>query len=203
MPTPIPLPQVKKAPKTARGQQTLHRLLDAAESEFGARGFHEASVAGITAAAGIAHGTFYIYFDSKEDLFRALVEDLGQRLRDHLAVRVGAAATRIEAEREGLRSFILFVRDHPNLYRVVMEAQFVDEAAFRRYFTDFGLSYRANLEAAARRGEIRDGDDEARSCALMGMALFMGLRFGIWEPGRPVDPLVDGVMDMIAGGLAA
>lgn len=200
---PAQLPPVKKLPKTARGKQTLRKLLDAAEAEFGVKGFHDASIASITAAAGIAQGTFYIYFDRKEDLYRALVGDLGQRLRDHLAARVGTAATRLEAERAGLRSFILFVRDHPNLYRVVMEAQFVDERAFRQYFTDFGQAYRANLEAAAATGEVRRGDAEAESWALMGIALFMGLRFGIWEPDTPVEPLVDAVMDMIVRGLAA
>lgn len=203
MPIPEPLTSIKKLPKTARGKQTLRKLLDAAETEFGTRGFHEASVASITAAAGIAQGTFYIYFDSKEALFRALVADQGRRLRDHLGTCVSAAATRLEAERAGLRGFILFVRDRPNLYRVVMEAQFVDEAAFRQYFTDFAQAYRANLEAAARTGEIKAGDAEVKSCALMGIALFMGLRFGIWEPERAVDPLVDGIMDMIAHGLAA
>lgn len=203
MPTTVRLPQIKKTPKTARGRQTLRKLLDTAETEFGGKGFHEASVAGITAAAGVAQGTFYIYFDSKEDLFRALVQDIGQRLREHLSACVRSATTRIEAEREGLRSFILFVRHHPNLYRVVMEAQYVDQDAFRQYFTEFGHAYRANLEAAVRGGEIKAGDAEATSCALIGIALFMGLRFGLWEPDRPVDPLVDGVMDMIVGGLAA
>ncbi|HKY91902.1 MAG TPA: TetR/AcrR family transcriptional regulator, partial [Nevskiaceae bacterium] len=48
-------------------------LLDAAAAEFGEKGFHDSSIVSITARAGVALGTFYTYFDSKDELFRALV----------------------------------------------------------------------------------------------------------------------------------
>ena len=61
-----------KAPRTARGERTLRKILDAALDEFGERGFSEGSIVGITQRADVALGTFYTYFDSKEDVFRAL-----------------------------------------------------------------------------------------------------------------------------------
>jgi AcrR family transcriptional regulator len=60
----------------ARGQQTLRRLLDAGGTVFADRGFHAARVDDIVKAARTSHGTFYLYFASKEDLFRALAEDV-------------------------------------------------------------------------------------------------------------------------------
>ena len=54
-----------KAPRTPRGERTLRKILDAAEEEFGERGFAESSIVGITQRAGVALGTFYTYFDSK------------------------------------------------------------------------------------------------------------------------------------------
>ncbi len=60
-----------KTPRTARGRATLRKLLDAAAIEFGERGFHEASISGITRRAGTALGSFYTYFDSKDDFPRA------------------------------------------------------------------------------------------------------------------------------------
>ena len=191
----------KPRPKTARGRRTRTRLLDAAAEEFGARGFHDASVASITAAAGVAQGTFYIYFDSKEDLFRQLVLDMGQRLREHLEPALGAVRDRIEAERAGLKAFLTFARDNGNFYRIVMEAQFVDPDVFRRYFSDFGKAYTENLDRAARKGQIRPGNAEVRAWALMGISVFLGLRFAVWDAGDEVEDLVDGVMDMLADGL--
>ena len=191
----------EKTPKTARGRRTLRKILDAAELEFGARSFHEASVASITANAGVAQGTFYIYFDSKERLFGALVGDLGLRLRAYLHDAVDGADSRIEVERRGLRSFIEFVREHGNLYRIVMECQFVDPEAFRAYFMDFADAYQDGLDRAVADGEVRAGETEGWSWALMGISLFAGLRYGIWEPGRDVVPLVDSITDMIDRGL--
>lgn len=191
----------EKAPKTARGRRTLRKILDAAELEFGARGFHEASVASITANAGVAQGTFYIYFDSKERLFSELVADLGLRLRAYLHEAVAGAENRIEVERRGLRAFIGFVREHGGLYRIVMESQFVDAEAFRRYFMEFGDVYQAGLDRAVAAGEVRAGETEGRSWALMGISLFAGLRYGMWEPDRDVTPLVDSITDMIDRGL--
>jgi AcrR family transcriptional regulator len=192
----------EKSPKTARGRRTLRRILDAAELEFGMRGFHDASIVSITTKAGVAQGTFYIYFDSKERLYRELVADLGARLRSYLSEAVADASNRLEAERSGLRAFIEFVREHGNLYRIVMESQFVDPEAFRLYFMDFGAAYQAGLDRAIRAGEVRAGETEGRSWALMGISLFAGLRYGIWEPKRDVGPLVDGITDLIERGLS-
>lgn len=46
------------------------------------RGYHAARVDDIVKAAGTSHGTFYLYFSSKEDLFRALVADVTEEMRD-------------------------------------------------------------------------------------------------------------------------
>ena len=62
-----------RIPRTERGRRTLRKLLDAAAAEFAESGFHEASISGITRRAGVALGTFYTYYDSKDAIFRALV----------------------------------------------------------------------------------------------------------------------------------
>ena len=70
-----------KAPKTARGKRTRNKLLEAAEIEFGEKGFHEAGISGITYRAGVALGTVYTYFESKEEIFRALVRYMSSLTR--------------------------------------------------------------------------------------------------------------------------
>src|SRR5690242_11484559 len=74
-----------KEPRTARGERTLRKILDAAREEFGERGFSDSSIVGITQRAGVALGTFYTYFDSKGEVFQALVRDMSAQVRDHVA----------------------------------------------------------------------------------------------------------------------
>src|SRR6185312_10432116 len=59
-----------------QGRKTLAKLLEAGIVVFGERGFHAARVDDIVTVADTSHGTFYLYFSSKEDLFRALVADV-------------------------------------------------------------------------------------------------------------------------------
>src|SRR3954464_8364492 len=91
----------EKEPRTERGRKTLRRLLEAAASEFGERGFHEAAITGITQRAGVALGTFYTYFESKEEVFRALVRDMSRATRAHVAEAVKGAPDRLPAQRAG------------------------------------------------------------------------------------------------------
>ena len=54
---------------TSRGAATRRRLLEAAERVFSELGYHEASIVKITEAAGVAQGTFYLYFAGKQEIF--------------------------------------------------------------------------------------------------------------------------------------
>lgn len=77
---PVPAPEEPPpgaAPKvSAKARRTRARLLSASRKIFERDGFVEARVSDITAAAGVSHGTFYTYFTSKDDIFKALVLDL-------------------------------------------------------------------------------------------------------------------------------
>ena len=192
----------KGGPKTERGRRTLRRLLDAAGEEFGARGYHETAISHITQRAGVGLGTFYVYFKSKEEVFRALVADMGVRTRHALADAVKDAPNRLEAERLGIHAFLDFVRTHKTLYRVVMEAQFVAPEAYRAYYRVFAEAYRTQLSQAAARGEISRGDDEVRVWALMGASTFLGLKFGIWEDDADVGAVSEAAADLMINGLA-
>lgn len=189
------------APKTARGRKTWQNLLNAAEREFGERGFHEAAITRITESAGVALGTFYVHFPSKEAIFRALVAHMGHLTRSFIAERVADAPTRLAAERQGLEAFIEFARRHQNLYRIVNEAQFVAPDAYRAYYEDFAAAYRRRLADAAARGEIRDGRHEIRAWALIGASVFLGQRFGLWDEATPAADVAAAVSDMIENGL--
>jgi len=192
-----------RLPKTARGRKTRERLLEAAEIEFGARGFHDASISGITHRAGVALGTFYTYFESKEEIFSALVRYMSERTRQWIGERVASAANRLEAERMGLEAYIEFVRQHKGLYRIISEAEFVANDAFRAHYMNFSRSYVANLTRAGERGEIRDGDYEVWSWAIIGIDIFLGMRYAEWDDGESASRIAEVVLDLITNGIGA
>src|SRR5215210_2812971 len=108
-----------KAPRTPRGERTLRKILDAARDEFGERGFSDSSIVAITQRAGVALGTFYTYFDSKEAVFQALVRDMSAQVRDYVAPAFAGSSDAIDGERRALESFLKFARDHAHVYRIV------------------------------------------------------------------------------------
>jgi AcrR family transcriptional regulator len=192
-----PLPK----PVTARGEATRRRLLTAAEQEFGAKGYHGASVSSITQRADIAQGTFYLYFRSKEEMFVTLVRDIGHQLRAHSAQAITAATNRLDAERLGLEAFLEFTSKHRGLYRIVQESQFVDPQIFREYYETLAEGYAGALAAAARKGEITDGDAETRAWSLMGIGHFLGQRWCLWQKKQPPQEVLNEVMRLITHGM--
>jgi AcrR family transcriptional regulator len=178
-----------KAPRTARGERTLRRILDAARAEFGERGFSESSIVAITQRAGVALGTFYTYFDSKEAVFQALVRDMSAQVRDHVAPAFKGAVDGLDGEGRALASFLQFARKHRDVYRIIDEAEFVEPAAYREHYETTATRIAARLVAAREKGEIgashSDADLEILAWAIMGANVFLGLRYSVWASADP------------------
>jgi AcrR family transcriptional regulator len=88
-----------------RGQKTRARLLEAGAQVFGAKGFHAARVDDIVAAAKTSHGTFYVYFASKEALLDELLTETGQEMGRLVAEMPDLRSTDGD-QRGALRSWI-------------------------------------------------------------------------------------------------
>ena len=191
-----------RIPKTARGRKTRNRLLEAAEVEFGKKGFHDAAISNITQRAGVALGTFYTYFDSKQEIFAALVSYMSDRTRQWVGERVAGAPDRLAAERLGLAAYIEFVREHKGIYRIMSEAEFIANDAFRAHYEGFARSYLANLDKAGGRGEIRQGDYQVWCWAIMGINVFLGMRFAEWDESEAPLRIAESALDLIGNGMS-
>ena len=112
-----------------------------------------------------------------------------------------AAGNRLEVERLGLRAFTAFSRKHQNLYRIVMESQFVDEQIYREYYERLADGYTRALTEAQQAGEIAAGDATAQGWALMGIAHFTGLRYGIWAEDEPDEAALSTLNDFVVRAL--
>jgi AcrR family transcriptional regulator len=188
-------------PKTARGEATRKAILTAAERVIGEKGYNDASIGHITSEAGVAQGTFYIYFTTKEQVFSELVLEMGRLVRHTIAEATQDIDNRLEAEEAGLRAFLEFVQAHPDLYRIVQEALFVDPAAYEEYYRTFAEGYRSGLMAAEAAGQISNGDTETRAWALMGIARALGEQLVVFKSEKPIADLVASAYDLIANGI--
>ncbi len=186
---------------TTRGKRTRQQLLDAAELVFGEKGFEQSSIAEITQRAEVALGTFYVYFENKKAIFVELVEQLGERLRKTLSLAVKEKATRLEKERAGFRAFFEFAGKHRNLYRIVRQAEFVDEAVYLSYYRKIAAAYARGLAKSMAAGELSTFDPEVIAYALMGIADFLGMRFVLWDKPEELERVVDEVSEFVAHGL--
>ncbi|MEV0583220.1 TetR/AcrR family transcriptional regulator [Nonomuraea sp. NPDC050310] len=118
---------VKSDPATARGKRTRSALLQAGRAAFEEQGLDAVRVDDVCARAGVSHGTFYTYFDSKEELF---TEVAGAVVGEMFAASVvGSAApgdprARIEAAN---RLYLRAWASNSRLVRVLEQAAAADD----------------------------------------------------------------------------
>ena len=133
----------------------------------------------------MALGTFYTYFDSKEELFRALVRDMSAQVRDNVGPALSDAQDGLDGERRALEAFLRFVRDHRDIYRIIDESEFVEPAVYREHYETTATRIAARLAAARDNGEISDRfsglELDILAWAMMGANVFLGLRFAVWD----------------------
>jgi AcrR family transcriptional regulator len=193
-------PPMPSTGRETRGRRTRRRLLDAAEAVFAEYGFHDASIVRIVERAGVAQGTFYIYFRSKQEIFEELVADLNTRVRETMSK--GAAAgggDRFEAERRGFAAFFRFTAEHPALYRVIREAEFVAPAAQHRHYESIIEGYVRRLRAAMAAGEVEPCDPTVLAWSLIAVGQLVGMRWIVWDgQGAIPDDVFEECMQVVA-----
>ena len=117
----------------AQGRKTLAKLLDAGLDVLADRGYAAARVDDIARAADLSHGTFYLYFANKEDLFAALAEECARDMRA-LAASLGPIGPGPDGEAElqrWLGEFLAIYRRHGPVIRAWMEGQIAERSLVR------------------------------------------------------------------------
>ncbi len=116
----------------AHGRDTVRRLLEAGLVEFEEAGFQAARVEDIVRRAKTSHGTFYLYFANKDDLFRTLLRDAlvdMANITDEFPVVTGNDAGRA-ALRRWVQSFCDTYAAHATVIRILSQAEIVGESVF-------------------------------------------------------------------------
>jgi AcrR family transcriptional regulator len=189
-------------PKTDRGTKTKLKLLMAAEEVFGELGFFQAGITDLTKKAKVSQGTFYTYFQSKEDIFRELVMGMQKQLRMEIKIATQGIDDRLELEKKGFEVFFSFLSKHRYLFRLFRQAEFVDEQLHRNYFETFTKGYIEGLTEAKENGEIRELDPEMLVYIFMGITDYLGMKWVLWENREVTEDMVEEVMSFIKHGIA-
>ncbi len=194
--------ELLKMPQTAKGMETLNNILSAAAQLIYEKGYYGANIADITKLAGVATGTFYVYFSSKISLYRYLLLQFGHQIRKEMSQKTADCRTRREAEREGLKAWLQYVQKHPYVYNIIWESLYVDRNLFKEYYETFSKAYCAGLRRAQEDGEVKDVDLTVLSYMLMGVSNFVGLKYCLLGDGSAdLDRVVDEAMHVLDGGM--
>jgi TetR/AcrR family fatty acid metabolism transcriptional regulator len=120
------------------GGDKRERILDAAEVVFAQHGFFAARVSEIAKEAGVADGTIYLYFKSKDELLISLFESRMERFNQLLAVAIAPAARPTDRLLALIRTYLTLVREQPRVAEVLtielrQSAKFMKEASNPRF----------------------------------------------------------------------
>ncbi|MBU1143314.1 MAG: TetR/AcrR family transcriptional regulator [Firmicutes bacterium] len=193
-----------RLPKRRDGQKTFDHIIETAKKLFSKNGYQATSINEIIDKAGIATGTFYLYFDDKFALYSYLLAKYRKSIRKAISEGIHDAHTRYEKERLGLRSFLKFAWQDPLAYRIIWESMFADKELFREYYETFSHDYVRQLNLAVNQGEVRDDVDlETLSYMLMGISNFVGLQvlFRQTLTDIDLDRITDNVMKVLKSGM--
>lgn len=179
------------------------QLLAAAREVFASKGYHDAKVDDIVAAADVAKGTFYLYFKDKRSVFSELVDDVFARLTSAI-LRVDINADIESQIRHNIRAVLHVLLDEPELTRILLtSAQSVDPA-FQRKIRSFYGDVRFLMEKALADGQKMDvvapGDPKLLTLFTIGAIKEVVLELALEKSRAPREQLVDAVFSILQSG---
>jgi AcrR family transcriptional regulator len=120
----------QNGPRSRKGAETRARLVDAAKQIFEEHGFLDARISDIAERAHLSHGSFYHYFESKEQIFREVAEAVDERLSaplESVIFDAASSATPAERIREAMRRHLESYRAEARIMGVIEQVSRYDD----------------------------------------------------------------------------
>jgi len=174
-------PRVDGRSLRAEAQRESRRaeILRTAENVFAAKGYHSTRISDIIDAAGIARGTFYLYFESKSAIFLELIEELTVELRSTVVgvdTSPGAAPMQDQLV-DTISRIVRAVTDHKALTRILLrEAVGLDadvDAKLTEFYRNIHDFIVYSLENGKRLGLVRDVDTDVVASCILGSIKYL------------------------------
>lgn len=185
-------------------------ILKAAKHLFSAQGYYQTQISDIHREAGVARGTVYQYFKSKDEIFETLLERLYEDWERALVTSESGTGDYMELFRSRVKnSFSLFFND-PEYCDILLRVALGSGQAFDRIVDMFNERLvrliKSNLEQAVAIGRVRNDIDLELASNMLGGALSRMLYYYSVKRKRPgegldIDKLVDGYIDLVGGGI--
>jgi TetR/AcrR family transcriptional regulator, fatty acid metabolism regulator protein len=141
-----------------RGSDKRERILSAAERIFARHGFFAAKVSDVAKEAGVADGTIYLYFKSKDDLLISLFERRMQQVNDTLRTAIAPLASPREQLRAFITAYLQLVHDEPSAAEVLTIELRQSSKFMKEYenpqFADFLRLLGGIIASAQDKGEL-------------------------------------------------
>ncbi len=188
--------------KPERRQQILNEARDV----FARRGYHNAKIDDIVAAAGIARGTFYLYFQDKRTIFEEIVDRTIARLGMSI-VRVDphdGARTVADQVRDNIRRIVRILLEDRATTKILLSDALGVDPAFDRKLLSFYDEMASLLEQSLRDGQGLGvvGEGDVRLMSWLAMGALKEVLFQIVQRGAEYDEdkLVDGTFAFLSTG---
>ena len=202
MPEPTTTPDATdkpSGPRSRKGVETRARLVSAAKEIFERDGFLDARISDIAEKAGLSHGSFYHYFDSKEEVFREVVAEVDERLSapmTNIILDPNSPLTPFDRIQQAMRVHLEAYRDEARIMGVIEQvSRFDPEVAASRFERQLlGLDEVAHsIRSLQRRGVIDRRLDPTITAAALGS---MTRRFPeAWLVEKIIDDDFDDVLE--------
>jgi len=168
-------PESTGGPRSSKGVRTRARLVAAAKEVFEENGFLEARITDIAERADLSHGSFYTYFDSKEQIFRevaaAVDDELGAPLTDVILSPSSSGRTPQDRLREAMRAHFETYRAQARIMGIIEEVSRYDDhvrdllLARHRQYTELVAE---SIRQMQKRGVADRGLDPTVAAAVVG-----------------------------------
>ena len=183
-----------------RAEERRAQLMEAALAAFSRGGYHGTHVSHIIAEAGVARGTFYLYFQGKREVFQALIDEMFHSLDGVTEVLdPRAAVSPVEQLRRNLERFVGVLLARPRLTTLLLEQRVPLEPELRQRLREFYADLTRKVEQGLALGEelglFEPVDREVVARAIVGAVKEV---FYSWdhqreafEPRRVADALIE------------
>lgn len=198
-------PAISKEDKSAR----RYEILSAAKKVFARNGFHTTTIGDIAREAGLAYGSVYQYFNSKEDLFRALMTVEGDALRTHVATALNATRKRADESWDPFRTtvhatFEFFEGDQATTKLLLRDAYVLDgsfethpDSIYERFIDDI----EEQMTVAQQRGKVLGAPPRMVAYSIVALIGQLAHRRLITDDGVTAAEVADFVVSLIVNRL--
>jgi AcrR family transcriptional regulator len=198
--------QRKRLTRQERAPDARDQIFAAAAKVVGELGYSAASITRITEEAGMAQGTFYLYFASRQSLFDELLPHVGKDMLHFVGTRVAGAKDILDMEERGFRAFFEFLGSNPGFFRILNEAEVAAPKAHEEHFRRTVSHFVQAIEAAMQAGQVRNfkrSEIETLVYVLMAARSYLYMRYvkGQGASTRLPEKVIKTYMRLVRSGL--